>query len=362
MKIGFVAEPYEETHASGMGYVVLELMRNLPKEGMQHEFVFYSSRPIDRTSVPGPFEQVIIPRGFLGKLWYFWRLSDKPDALVYMVPMMPLITRGILSVPMCQEVVSQKIRPSGVRDRVFSLVRDQILMRLCFARARHVIAASQATKDDLVKFYKLPAEKISVIYDGFQSLERFSADAEPVDNNLQPYFFFAGKVKYRKNVHGIVSAFTAFKERMRNPCTLVLAGDYGGPYYDRIMTEVREHNCERDVHFVGYATGPQMYAYYTGALACLFPSLNEGFGMPIIEAMSLGTPVITSNISSMAEVAGDAGLLVDPKDPASISAAMERIYRNEELRMQLIAKGKARSAQFSWSKAAREYIEVLEKL
>jgi glycosyltransferase involved in cell wall biosynthesis len=361
MKIGFVAEPYEESHASGMGYVVLELMRNLPKEGPQHEYTFYSSRPIDRTSVTGTFTNVSIPRGFLAKLWYFWRLRDKPDALVYMVPMLPLVVRGMHSIPMCQELGSQKTRPEGWRDRMLAFFRDQILMRLCFVRARHIIAASQATKDDLVQFYNLLSERISVIYDGFQDLGAH-AGTDPAPESLKPFFFFAGKVKYRKNVHGIVSAFISFKERTPNPCRLVVAGDYGGPYYEKIMTEIREHHLENDVWFVGYATGAEMYSYYTGALACLFPSLNEGFGMPIIEAMSLGTPVITSNISSMTEVAGDAGFLVDPKNAASISEAMERVYTDEKLRSELVTKGKVRATQFSWPKAAQEYVELLESL
>lgn len=362
MKIGFVAEPYEESHASGMGYVVLELMRNLPVQGPRHEYIFYSSRPIDRTSVTGAFTNVMIPRGILRKLWHFWTLKEKPDVLIYMVPMLPLVLRGVRSVPMCQELGSQKIRPESLHDLIFSFVRDQMLMRLCFARARHIIAASQATKDDILRFYKLPAEKVSVIYDGFQDLGVLAGKASPVAESLKPYFFFAGKVKYRKNVHGIVSAFIAFKERTQSPCKLVIAGDYSGAYYENIMRDLNEHHLAAEVHFVGYASGAEMYAYYTGALACVFPSLNEGFGMPIIEAMSLGTPVITSNISSMAEVAADAGLLVDPKDPASIGAAMERVYSDEALRRQLIEKGKARAAEFSWPKAAREYVELLEKV
>lgn len=361
MKIGLVAEPYEESHASGMGHVVLELMRHLPAVSSEHEFIFYSSRPIRRERVPGTFQNASMPKGFVRKLLFFLFLKDAPDVLVSMVPMLPLVSLRTRTVPMCQELGSQKIRPEGFRAQLFAFVRDQILMRFAFARAVHIIAASEATKVDILAFYKVPSEKVTVIYDGFQDLG-VHAGSLPAPEEFKPYFFFAGKVKYRKNVHGIVSAFIAMRERTGADCKLVLAGDYGGEYYKNLMQQLREHHLESEVHFVGYATGAQMYAYYTGALACLFPSLNEGFGMPIIEAMSLGVPVITSNISSMAEVAGDAGLLVEPRDPEDISRAMERVYADAELRRELIRKGKERAKLFSWPKAAQEYVRVLETL
>lgn len=361
MKIGFVAEPYEETNASGMGYVVVELMRHLPAAGSTHEFIFYSSKPIDAAFVPGKYTNVIIPRGFLQKLLFFFFLEEKPDVLISMVPMLPLIVRGMRYVPMCQELGSQKIAPVGLREKIFAFVRDQILMRIAFTRAPKVIAASEATKADLIRFYGLTPESIVVSYDGFQSLERFAAEAKPIDSALQPYFFFVGKVKPRKNVHGIVSAFIALRERGAK-CNLILAGDYAGEYYAGIKKEIDAHGLSDDIRFVGYTTGAELYAYYTNALACLFPSLNEGFGMPIAEAMSLGVPVITSNISSMQEVAGDAALLVDPHDVADIMKAMERVYEDEVVRAQLIEKGKDRAKNFSWPKAAREYIAVAQSV
>lgn len=360
MRIGFVAEPYEERNASGMGYVIMELMHALPQEGAQHEFVFYSSKPVDRTLVPGNFTNVSIPRGFLRKMWYFFRLPDAPDVLIFMVPMMPLIVRRCISIPMCQELASQKIKPTGIRETVFAFVRDQILMRLSFAYARHIIAASNATKQDLMRFYRLKDSDITVVYDGFQSLEKYAKEAKPVNEGFKPYFFFIGKVKYRKNVHGIIAAFIALKKRTSSAVQLVIAGDYGGPYYEKIIASLRANGLEGDVHFVGYTTKGELYSYYTNALACVFPSINEGFGMPIIEAMSLGVPVITSNISSMAEVAADAALLVDPHDYADISRAMERIATDAALRGTLVARGYGRAKVFDWHKAAREYIAVAE--
>ncbi len=362
MRIGFVAEPYEEKNASGMGHVIVELMRNLPLQGARHEFVFYSSTPLNRTLVSSTYTNVIIPRHFLRKLWYFFTLREKPDVLIFMVPMMPLIVRGIKAVPMCQELASQKIRPKGLLHQIFAFVRDHILMRFSLGRASKILAASKATQTDLMRFYKIPADRIVVSYDGFQDLRKYAEDAPTIDPKLEPFFFFAGKVKYRKNVHGIVSAFIAFKERTKVECKLVIAGEYGGEYYESIMRDIRARTATDDIVFIGYTTAGSLYAHYTRALACLFPSLNEGFGMPILEAMSLGTPVITSNISSMTEVAGGAALLVDPHDTNDISRAMERIFSDEPLRRELAKKGKERAQEFSWPKAAREYIALAERI
>lgn len=360
MKIGFVAEPYEESHASGMGFVIAELLRELLAQGGAHEFVVYSSKPVSQSFIPGTYRFVQLPSGLLNKLRFFRTMKPEVDVLLFMTPLLPLVLpTNIRAIALCQELGSQKIRPA-LRDWPLAFVRDRILMPRSLARAEKIIAASHATKQDLVKFYKVPEDKVMVSYDGYQDLKRHAPEAPTVPAEMQPFFFFAGKVKYRKNVHGIAAAFADFKTRTKAPVKLIIAGDYGGEYYQQIMQTLRSAGVEQDVHFVGYINAAQLYSYFKNACAVVFPSINEGFGMPIIEAMSVGTPVITSNISSMAEAAGDAALLVDPFDTADISRAMERMYSDEALRAELIGKGLARSAEFSWSKAAREHLDVIE--
>ena len=364
MRIGFVAEPYEERNASGMGYVVLELMRNLPLQGQKHEFVYYSSRPIDRTLVPNvQFENALIPKGFLKQWWWFFRYKGDAEALVYMVPLLPLvIPRRVKAVPMCQELGSQKTNPGRGKSALIAFVRDRLLMPISLRRAAHVISASQATKDDIMQYYRVSNEKITVVPDGYQDLKRFAATASLSAEGAKPFFFFAGKVKHRKNVHGIVSGFILFKKRTNAEVELVIAGDYGGGYYDSLVADIERSGLTREVRFVGYVNNEELYAYYKKALACVYPSFNEGFGMPILEAMSLGTPVITSNQSSMPEVGGDAAILIDPHSPEAISVGMERLYIDRALREQCIERGFVQAARFSWTRSAREYLDVLELL
>ena len=323
----------------------------------------YSSRPVKKEYIPRPFTNVIIPKRFVGKFWFFFRLKKEVDFLLFVAPLLPLIVpRNIKSVIVCQELASQKIQPKGLSSRLSAFVRDQVLMPLCVARATKIIAASEATQKDLLQFYRLDAEKVPVIYDGFQELSEFASDAPAPDISLIPYFFFAGKVKYRKNVHGIASAFISFKKRTNANTKLVIAGDYGGDYYVNLQSELAKNGLAKDVHFVGYTVGAKLYSLYKNAFAFVFPSINEGFGMPPIEAMSLGVPVITSKISSMVEVAGGAALLVDPFDVTDISQAMEKLYRDSAFRAELIHKGFERAKVFSWSKAAHAYIDLLRVL
>jgi len=233
-------------------------------------------------------------------------------------------------------------------------------MPRCIWRASKIIAASTATAKDITKYYNVPPERIVVAYDGFQDLSAMAQDDSVIKPDMKPYFFFAGKVKLRKNVHQIVSALISLKERTKLPCQLIIAGDYGGEYYRSMQQELREHGFIDSVHFVGYINGEQLHSLYLNAIAFVFPSLSEGFGMPLAEAMSLGVPVITSNISAMPEVVGEAGLLVDPHSAEDISRAMESIFTDIELRKRVIQKGIEQAKKFSWDSAAGELMRQIE--
>ena len=361
MKIGFVAEPYEESGASGMGYMILELLKNLPIADKKHEFTIYSSVSIRKDLVLVPIRNIIVPKSFLGKFLWFLRTDEDIDVLLFVTPLLPLILpRRIKAIPIFPEVVSQKIVPGTLHDKFVAFVRDHVLMPICLSRAVKLITISHATKDDIITYYKILPNDITVIYVGFQNLSSYKNKTPVVEDRIKPYFFFTGRVKPRKNVHAIVSAFIQFKKRTHTDCKLVIAGKAGGDYYESMLKELTKNGLQNDVFFVGYVSPESLCSYYVHALAFVFPSLNEGFGMPVVEAMNLGTPVITSSISSLPEAAGDAGLLVDPYDIGDISHAMEEIFTDSGLRAKLIEKGYVQAKKFSWEKTAREYLSVIE--
>lgn len=360
MKIGFIAEPYEEQGASGMGYAVQEIMRHLLIEGRgTHTFVFYSQTPINRSFIKGEYENVLIPKGFIRQFIWFLIHRLSVDVLFFMVPLLPLLVRGkTKTIPICQDLESKDIPVRGLRAKIVALIGEGLLLPFTFRRAAHVIVPSEATKAAVMAAYRMPENKFTIIYNGFQDLTNVRGISPA--SSLIPYFFFAGRVKFRKNVHGIIDAFIAFKKQTRAPVKLVIAGVFGrgGDYYSRLQEKLASAGLTEDVHFLGYVSTEELKGLYDNALAYVFPSLHEGFGMPIIEAMSLGVPVITSSTSPMDEVAGGAALLVDPRDAHAISEAMKKIYTDSAQRIVLIEKGLAHAQLFSWSKAAREYLAL----
>ena len=174
----------------------------------------------------------------------------------------------------------------------------------------------------------------------------------PVPEN---FFLFAGVLKERKNVLGIVRAFSLFHATHPN-FFLVIAGKKEGAYYKSVVRLVAELGIDSHVRFMGYVSNEELAYLYAKATALVFPSLIEGFGMPVLEAMHAGLPVVTANTGSLAEVAGDAALLVDPRDPSDIAGALSSLAHDGALRDSLRARGYARAAQFSWEQSARKLL------
>jgi len=349
-----------------MAFVVLELAKRLPLLAEGDTVVLYSSRPVTPGLIPGVYENVIVPAGFFGKFFWFRKLRKADvDVLVFVAPLLSfLIHPSIKTLIICQELSSQNIAPKKVRDKLVAFLRDRILAPRTLTRATHIITPSEATRQDVITHYRVAQERIHVVPNGFQDLRVYESSATPVDAAMVPYFFFAGATKYRKNVHGIVRAFIMLRKKGLN-AKLVIAGGHGekgGPYTQGLLQELDEAGLRKDAFFVGYINREQLYAYYKQAVALVFPSFSEGFGMPIIEAMNLGTPVVTSNYSAMAEVGGDAALLVDPHDPADIAVAMEQLLVDDSVRTQCVERGLARAKLYSWDDSAAQYLETARQL
>ena len=233
--------------------------------------------------------------------------------------------------------------------------------RFSQARARIVIADSQATAADLGRFYGTPPGKIRVLYPGVDA-EPLTTDAESIARVRRKYqlparyFLFLGTLQPRKNIQRLAQAFALWQQQQGDHETaLALAGGRGW-LYDPSWTR-----AARNLKLLGYIDEADKGALLAGALALVFPSLYEGFGFPVIEAMICGAPVIASDSSSLPELVGEAGLLVDPLDIAAIAAAMQQYSADEDLRARMIARGRARAREFTWTRAAERLLAILDE-
>lgn len=230
--------------------------------------------------------------------------------------------------------------------------------------ARRVIAISEATKRDLVKHYRVPPRKISVIYHGrdpiFTPVDDVARMAEVAAKyGVQaPYCVHVGTLQPRKNLGLLVEAWDILRGSMEQPPQLLLAGKRGW-LYDSLFEMVRARRLTDLIRFADYVERDDLPTLYSGALALTFPSLYEGFGLPPLEAMSCGAPVIASTATSLPEVVGDGGLMLDPHDPHPWAEAVQRLMRDPALQAELRRKGLERAAQFTWERCARQTLQVL---
>jgi glycosyltransferase involved in cell wall biosynthesis len=232
------------------------------------------------------------------------------------------------------------------------------------SRAHHVLADSQATKDDLVSLYDTSPEKITVLLSGVDSRFKRVDRPEYVRAKYRisgaPYVLSVGTVQPRKNYGRLIEALALLRARGYE-LNLVIAGGRGW-LEDPIYETIRVNHMEDRVHFIGFADDADLPALYSDAACFAFPSLYEGFGLPVLEAMGCETPVVTSNVSSLPEVAGDAALIVDPYDVDAIASAIVKLADDTTLRSHLINKGRERAQQFTWEKSAHHLLQIYADL
>lgn len=231
-------------------------------------------------------------------------------------------------------------------------------------RADHVIAVSKATRQDVIDLYHTPPEKISVLYHGvnpeFRPIEE-EAKHKTIRHKYKlgeyPFVLSVGTIQPRKNYQRLIRAFA----NIDSPASLVIAGSKGWSYQD-IFDEVARQGLADRVHFPGFIADADLPALYRAATLFVYPSLYEGFGLPALEAMACGTPVVASNQSSLPEVIGQAGLLIDAQDEAAITAAIDRVLADKGLRQTLSEAGLKQAAKFSWPEMARNLVALYEKV
>ena len=230
-------------------------------------------------------------------------------------------------------------------------------------RARAIIAVSESTRRDLLMLYSLQASKIQVVPDGYdQGRYRVGLMAQATQQNygLAPYLLYVGNLLPHKNLHRLLQAFALISGRF--PHTLVIAGRKDRRYYPSLEAEARALGVQERVRFLDYVPAADLPALYAAADVFVFPSLYEGFGLPILEAMACGVPVIAAHTGSMPEVAGDAAMLVNPDDVPAIAMAMESVLGNTGMREGMRRRGLMRASQYSWAKTAMMILKILERV
>ena len=223
-----------------------------------------------------------------------------------------------------------------------------------FKQAEHIICISESTANDITQFYQIPSHKITpILLAGDNSHFQF------LNLPTRNYFLYVGRQDPYKNLQRLITAFSALPHR--NDYELWLAGPYDKRYSPLLEIQTQELGISHLVKFLNYVSYDELPIIINQAIALVFPSLWEGFGLPVLEAMACGTPVITSNVSSLPEVAGDAAILINPYNTGEITAAMTTIINDSETRKQLSEKGLKRANQFSWEKTGLATVEVLKQ-
>ena len=242
-------------------------------------------------------------------------------------------------------------------------ISQRILLNLdikYIKRASHIIAVSEKTKSDLVKYLNIPERKISVIYNGVDHNIFKPYNVKLLD---QPYILCVGSERPRKNLGRLFEAFAT----LRHDFPELKLVNVGGPgrskqFRSDTMKKLSSLGITKNVIFVGYISNLDLACYYSSAALLAYPSLYEGFGLPPLEAMACGCPVVTSNTSSLSEVVGEAGIMVDPYDTYSLVQAMRQVLTDKELRDNMVRAGLEQSKKFSWEKTAELTMRVYKKV
>ena len=365
---------YEQ--GAGIGRYVRELIRALAAQDDQTAYRLFVAGATPKTlpPLPGPnfaWRPTRITPLWFARFWFRLQLPLPVETFVGRVQLyhatdfaLPPVLPGVRTLLTVHDL--SFVRAPETTTPVLKAYLDKVVPR-SVQRAAHVLADSQATKDDLIDLYGTSPEKITVLLGGVQpefvpvtDMNARSAVRQRYDLPGNPYIFSIGTVQPRKNYARLMAALAALGPACQD-VHLVIAGGRGwldGPIYQA----VRGLGLAERVHFIGFARDEDLPALYSDAVCLAYPSLYEGIGLPVLEAMACGTPVVTSTISSMPEVAGNAALLVDPYDVDALVEALRRLLADNTLRTDLIARGFVQAKYFTWERAAQQLRDIYRRM
>jgi glycosyltransferase involved in cell wall biosynthesis len=356
----------------GVGTYVRNLLRQLARQDTTHEYVvFCQSQDVETVDALGPrfraavedapnysiAEQFAIPMDLRREA------IDLFHAPHYVLPGLTPC-RSVVTIHDCIHLRFPQYLPSRLG---YAYARAQ--MWTATHRAARVMTVSEASKRDILRYFRVPESRIDVIYNAID--ERFwqQPDAEAialVRERYQltgPFVLYAGNIKPHKNLERLIESFHLLRQdspELKDVLLLIIGDEISK--YASLRRAVHRHKLHKHVRFFGFVADQTLAALYRLAAVFVFPSLYEGFGLPPLEAMASGTPVITSNVSSLPEVVGDAALMIDPYEPAAIADAMRRVLTDAALRDDLRRRGLARAREFSWERSIARVREIYDEV
>ena len=354
---------YLAGNRTGVGRYLLNLLRFLPQLSNEHEYFLYSDRLMEQPIVDDNIHYRILKGHRL--LWKHILLpieQRKKQIDLMFIPSYsaPLLNLGKTIVTIHDLIATR--HPEWTTKS--QSLRFATVVKYAARKADYIIAVSEMTRKDILELTGVPEDKVKVIYEGVDEhfLKLPSNKLEEFRNKYkldQPYILYVGSIHPRRNIKRLIEAFIYLKKEKRIEHKLVLIGlvlQQGSQLKDWIS----ESQLEDQILTYGFVPDDDLVKFYNFADIFIYPSLYEGFGLPILEAMACETPVITSNTSSLPEVAGDTAILIDPCDVKQIADAINQLIDDSSLREKLIARGKERCKQFSWRQAAVETLRLFE--
>lgn len=363
---------------AGIGRYTRELVSALIRFDKASEFVLFSARQPSWDSLSSRipkdahvrYTQSFLTERWLYRIWYRLRIpipvqSFTGDIDLFYSPdfVLPPVRDGvptILTVHDLSFIHYPETFTSSLRNYLNQVVPRSV------RRATHVLADSQSTKDDLHSIWQIEEEKISVLYSGVDGSFRPPSDKskrsdvrERYGLSDEPYIFSVSTIQPRKNYQMLIRAFKGVVDDF--PHRLVIAGEKGW-LYEETFNEVTRQGLEEKVTFLGFVEDEDLPALYSEATLFVFPSLYEGFGFPILEAMACGVPVLVSSASCLPEIAGEAAVVLPPQHEEAWTATIRDLLDDPNRRAQIVASGFLRVRQFGWKSAAEQLSELLQTL
>lgn len=348
---------------TGVKIYTAEILRALSGIDGENHYILYSASKLPEIYGKN-FENKVVKTSF--PFWTYTKLpvlakKDKPDIFF-----MPIQSTPFWKKP---EDIKLVVTVHDVAFRIFPdyfTAKDRLFLNFHTKRAIEmsdaIIVPSEATKWDVLKFYGVTARKINIIHHGI-SQNIAKSDFQRRSDIGEKYILFVGTVQPRKNIANLIRAFEKIKDEATtvSGLRLVICGGRGW-MADSAYETAKKSKYRNDIIFAGNVSAEELAGLYKDALLFVLPSLYEGFGLPLLEAMNFGLPCVVSNNSSLSEIAGNAALFVDPYDISDIAKKIKSVLDDDSLRMKYCRKSVERAKDFSWVKSAEMHLKVFQKI